>query len=459
MLQASSRAGLMKALGANNFKHDWFATSHDDLTPRALKAHLEHILSPPPLTASEAALAEVKAAEAEEAKRAAMDAETNKARRQAVIGLGGKTQWSDGVADALAKAAERSDDGWIVAVQIGKDAKTIELLTSEACKPEELAGKLPDKNPAYVFYSYPTPPPVAPPPAQPSAPAAAKNVFQATAGGKRLVETSNAPRYDEEEKDDADKSDEADKAAEKDEEQGEKPEDGDDLERKASKGSQDEQAEGGDEKEKEATPSVSNLTIDQPDRITRSPSPLPPSSSPSPAPSKGRVVFIYWCPPGSPVKFRMVYSTTVRGMQQDAQDKAGIALAGKLEASDRSDVSAKELKDSIASSTAASTGANTPAKSHSAGPAFPMPRTRVHGFGAPKPGSPAPIFGAPAPAGFGRAPQRSHTLDPNEDSAASERKADDDDDSKERIRNAFDAFGPRVGSGGGFARPRGPGRR
>jgi twinfilin-like protein len=27
MLQASSRAGLLKSLGANNFKHDWFATS------------------------------------------------------------------------------------------------------------------------------------------------------------------------------------------------------------------------------------------------------------------------------------------------------------------------------------------------------------------------------------------------------------------------------------------------
>lgn len=27
MLQASSRGGLMKALGAGNFKHDWFATS------------------------------------------------------------------------------------------------------------------------------------------------------------------------------------------------------------------------------------------------------------------------------------------------------------------------------------------------------------------------------------------------------------------------------------------------
>lgn len=27
MLQASSRAGLMKALGGGNFKHDWFATN------------------------------------------------------------------------------------------------------------------------------------------------------------------------------------------------------------------------------------------------------------------------------------------------------------------------------------------------------------------------------------------------------------------------------------------------
>lgn len=445
MLQASSRGGLMKALGANNFKHDWFATSHDDLTPRALKAHLEHILSPPPLTASEAALAEVKAAEAEEAKRAAQDAETNKARRAAVIGLGGKTQWSDDVANALAKAAERSDDGWVVAVQIGSDAKTIELLTSEACKPDELAGKLPDKNPAYVFYSYPTPPPVAPPPAPKpaaAAPAAAKNTFQATAGGARPVEASNAPRYDAEEGDEEKKDDEENPA-------------GDDEEKKDDDEEKPEAAEG---KEKEGTPSVTNLAIDEPDRVTRSPSPLPPSS---PEPSKGRVVFVYWCPPGSPVKFRMVYSTTVRGMQQDAQDKAGISLAGKLEASDRSDVSAKELRDAMGSSpsSAAGTGGNTPAKSHSAGPAFPMPRTRVHGFGAPKPGSPAPIFGAPAPAGFGRAPQRSQTLDPSETSAASERQADDEDDSKERIKSAFDAFGPRVGAGGGFARPRGPGRR
>jgi len=34
MLQASSRSGLMKALGAANFKHDWFATSPVSAVPR-----------------------------------------------------------------------------------------------------------------------------------------------------------------------------------------------------------------------------------------------------------------------------------------------------------------------------------------------------------------------------------------------------------------------------------------
>jgi hypothetical protein len=131
MLQASSRAGLLKALGAANFKHDWFATSsvsravitahvraltniQSDLAPGSFKSHLNHILSPPPLTASEKALIEIKAAEAEEAKRVALDGAAAAARRQAVIGLGGKTQWQSGVAEALTKVSERSDDGWLV---------------------------------------------------------------------------------------------------------------------------------------------------------------------------------------------------------------------------------------------------------------------------------------------------------------------------------------------------------
>lgn len=57
---------------------------------------------------------EIKEAEAIEAKRAALDPETEARRRKAVVALGGKMGWDNGVEEALKKAAERSDDGWIV---------------------------------------------------------------------------------------------------------------------------------------------------------------------------------------------------------------------------------------------------------------------------------------------------------------------------------------------------------
>ena len=43
-----------------------------------------------------------------------------------------------------------------------------------------------------------------------------------------------------------------------------------------------------------------------------------------------RVLFIYTCPTGSPIKFRMVYSSGVRGIQQDATDKSGIEIIAKV---------------------------------------------------------------------------------------------------------------------------------
>lgn len=48
---------------------------------------------------------------------------------------------------------------------------------------------------------------------------------------------------------------------------------------------------------------------------------------------KGRVIFVYCCPSNSPVKYRMIYSTTVRGMQQDAIDKAGVEIIAKVRTS------------------------------------------------------------------------------------------------------------------------------
>jgi hypothetical protein len=45
---------------------------------------------------------------------------------------------------------------------------------------------------------------------------------------------------------------------------------------------------------------------------------------------KGRVLFLYTCPSKSPIKFRMVYSSSVRSVQQDAKDKAGVDIVGKV---------------------------------------------------------------------------------------------------------------------------------
>ncbi|KAK8869701.1 hypothetical protein IAR55_000269 [Kwoniella newhampshirensis] len=390
MLQASSRSGLLKALGASNFKHDWFATSISDLTPAALSSHLKHLAAPPPLSASEAALAEVREAEALEAKRAALDPETEARRKKAIVGLGGKLGWGDGVQDALNKVAERSDDGWVVVLEIpAGNSAGISLLKSEACTPSQLASKIPSKTPSYAFYAYPTPPSSAPSVKAPTS--TPRNTFQASEGGARTVTTSWTPK---------DKEPDA-------------------------------ETEGEDPTEKTESAEV------------------PAPSTPVEKPSKGRVFFIYCCPSASPVKYRMIYSTTVRGMQQDAKDKAGVEIVSKLETSDSADLTESYLKTSL-----------PPAKpSHSS--SLPTP-SRLGGFGGP---APEAMFGRPRPQPSSL-PLRAATQIPLPASTGPSTPvggAEGEEDSKDSIKRAFDAFGPRVNStassGGGFARPRPAGRR
>jgi twinfilin-like protein len=159
----------------------------------------------------------------------------------------------------------------------------VTLLKSEACTPSQLASKLPEKSPAYTFYSYPTP---APPPSSapsvksptPSASASARNTFHASEGGARSVATTWVPKNSTE-----------------------------------VTGTEGEPTEG---EEKKDEPDVAELSIAEPEAIK--------------VEGKGRVLFIYTCPSGSPIKFRMVYSSGVRGIQQDASDKAGIEIAAKV---------------------------------------------------------------------------------------------------------------------------------
>ena len=155
------------------------------------------------------------------------------------------------------------------------DAGAISLVTSEACTPSQVASKLPPKSPAYTFYSYPTPPPAATPSQKPTT-SIPRNTFQATQGGARPVTAAT-------------------QTTEPEENEGE--------------------AEAEAKEADSAEPDVKDLKIEEP--------------APAPA-SKGRVLFIYTCPSGSPIKYRMVYSSGVRGMQQDAADKAEIQIAAKV---------------------------------------------------------------------------------------------------------------------------------
>lgn len=326
-----------------------------------------------------------------------------------------------------------------------------------------MASKLPEKSPAYVFYSFPTPPPskpVRPTPAL-AAQAKSRDTFQATAGGVRNVPASNAPRIDED-----DKENEAEEGGGP--ERSETKAEAETIESAGAEEEGETKEESG--KEKDESADITGL------KISEEPAAVPaPARSPSPEPpSKGRVVFIYWCPSSSPVKYRMVYSTTVRGIQQDALDKVGIEIVGKMETSDKLDLTESAIRSEVP---------NKPRQSSSLPP---MGQPRM--FGAPAPagrfGSPAPaaapartlasnpssppVFGAPATFGAPR-PIRtgsqlstgSGSASPAAQSPAGQYDDDDESDSSARIQSAFNAFGPRVGGGAssGFARPRGPGRR
>ena len=172
------------------------------------------------------------------------------------------------------------------------------------------------KSPCYAFYSYPTPPPATPavlpvPSVTSPVKASSRDTFQATQGGARPVAPSSAHRNDAE-------STEAGKRE-------------DQVEETGNGKMNEENDETGDNGE--TGPTVNERYTEE-------------ATTPAPAPkTKGRVLFMYTCPSGSPIKFRMVYSSGVRGMQQDAMDKANVEIAGKVSSSrsDRSQVAAEHL--------------------------------------------------------------------------------------------------------------------
>ena len=191
---------------------------------------------------------------------------------------------------------------------------------------------LPEKSPCYAFYSYPTPPPPpsavpAPTPKASESPAKPSDMFRGSVGGARPVQASWAPASDsagkEESKPDAPENEANNNGDSKMEES--KPETEVEDDEAKDESAKDAGEEKIDEEERPSS-SLQSLDIASDDKPAAAPAP----ASATQAKVKGRVLFLYTCPSSSPIKFRMVYSSGVRGIQQDATDKAGIDISGKV---------------------------------------------------------------------------------------------------------------------------------
>jgi hypothetical protein len=86
-----------------------------------------------------------------------------------------------------------------------------------------------------------------------------------------------------------------------------------------------EAAEGGAEKDEDVAPKdvTSDGTSPPPSDAAAS------ATSPTTATSR-KILFIYTCPSSSPVRHRMLYSSALRGVMKDAEDKSGIKVEKKV---------------------------------------------------------------------------------------------------------------------------------
>lgn len=100
MLYASTRASLVKGLGASLFTDSIFATSKEDLTPDAYRAHKRHQAAPKPLSSREQELTDLRIAE-----NTAATYEGSRARASHVGNPVGY-QWSDDAQQAVSKLVE-----------------------------------------------------------------------------------------------------------------------------------------------------------------------------------------------------------------------------------------------------------------------------------------------------------------------------------------------------------------
>ncbi|KAF5391927.1 hypothetical protein D9757_001841 [Collybiopsis confluens] len=149
MLYASSRASLLKSLGSTTFTDNLFATSKSDLTPESYLAHRKHMAAPKPLSAREQEVADIRAAERENA-----PSYEGSRTRQSMVGTGVGLKWSLNVESAVEDLGKGQDSA-IVVITIDTSTETLVLESTSQVTVESLKSSLPSVEPSYAFFAWP----------------------------------------------------------------------------------------------------------------------------------------------------------------------------------------------------------------------------------------------------------------------------------------------------------------
>ena len=75
--------------------------------------------------------------------------------------------------------------------------------------------------------------------------------------------------------------------------------------------------------------------------------------------SSGRIVYVYSCPATSPVRSRMLYSSSSRGVVNRAEAELGLTIVKRLQTSDPQDITPSYIASEIDPSSAAKPEAAT----------------------------------------------------------------------------------------------------
>ncbi|BGP25473.1 Twinfilin-1 [Rhodotorula toruloides] len=165
MLYASTQNTLVRSLGDSRLPVSIFATSKSDLTHASYLSHIKHRTASAPLTAREAEMASIRAAEAFEAASSGED--VSRQGRSMIFGNHhletsehgveeeGKTEakgvlpWSDEAKEKVRALGESGEPGQSVALEIDISTETVLLSPSQ---PSSLS--LPASSPCYLFYQH-----------------------------------------------------------------------------------------------------------------------------------------------------------------------------------------------------------------------------------------------------------------------------------------------------------------